>query len=270
MWWKGTIIRKLILTLETGLFLFVFRKLFIILYIIASKDARFSYMFIVPILSFHLFIRYRKKEAGPVPFLAGSSVLVLGLSLYYLLKDMSQPTILGVAFVISLVGLLLVNTSYKYVRNILPSLVMLLLLFPLPNFINAPLNLNLQIISTQIATILINLSGVSASAQANLIKLPGLFLNVAEVCSGIGVLFSFVTFGAFLSLMTKTGLIKKTVLFLLSVPFAIIANSVRLFIVSLCYYYLHMKEHIMVGLVVYLITGFCYYAIYNAVTKDAE
>lgn len=131
------------------------------------------------------------------------------------------------AFVIALFGVVLYVGGKPWIKILLFPLLLLLFMIPIPQIIYARLTLSLQKIASALGEWLIDLMGIPVIREGNLLRLPSQTLDVAEACSGIRSLLSL----GFLSLVYGYFADRRTwirwVLFLATVPIAIVANGIR-------------------------------------------
>jgi exosortase D (VPLPA-CTERM-specific) len=141
------------------------------------------------------------------------------------------------AYLVSLYGLVLAFLGWPACRLIAAPLLILLFMIPLPSYILTNLSTNLQLLSSQIGVAFIRLFGVSVFLEGNVIDLGGYKLQVAEACSGLRYLLPLMTMGFLIAYFYKGATWKRILLFLSSMPIAVIMNSIRVGIIGV------MVEH---------------------------
>jgi exosortase len=106
-------------------------------------------------------------------------------------------------------------------------LFLLCFMVPIPNLIFNKITFPLQILASQLADASLMILNVPVLREGNILELPGQRLQVVEACSGIRSLLSL----TFLSLVYGYFFEKRRwmrlVLFLITVPIAILANAGR-------------------------------------------
>jgi exosortase len=75
--------------------------------------------------------------------------------------------------------------------------------------------------------------GVTLLRSGNMIQMPGMTIEVADVCSGTHKLLSIAAFAAIFGALYNMGLSKRVMLILLSLPIALIVNVIRISIIIL-------------------------------------
>ncbi|HSP67548.1 MAG TPA: exosortase/archaeosortase family protein [Bryobacteraceae bacterium] len=131
------------------------------------------------------------------------------------------------AFLMSLLGLLLVLGGTALVRELLFPLLLLPFMIPLPTVIYNQITFPLQLFASAVAEKSLDVLNVPVLRDGNILELASQKLSVAEACSGIRSLLSL----SFLSLVYAYFFDRKVwmrwVLLVATVPIAIVANSAR-------------------------------------------
>jgi len=172
---------------------------------------------LVSLLTAVILIRHTRVPCRGRPVLGG---LVLGASLLLHLTACFARVNFVSAF--SLIG-------------VLAGLVLMLwgaflaFMVPLPEVSIAQLNFRLKMWAAEAGVWLANLLGVLAERSGNQVFLEGgKHLVIANVCNGLRTLISLVAFGAMYAYVCKLRGIWRIILFGLSVPVAVVSNSVRI------------------------------------------
>lgn len=131
------------------------------------------------------------------------------------------------AFLMSLLGLLLVLGGTALVRELLFPLLLLPFMIPLPTVIYNQITFPLQLFASAVAEKSLEVLNVPVLRDGNILELASQKLSVAEACSGIRSLLSL----SFLSLVYAYFFDRKIwmrwVLLIATIPIAIVANSAR-------------------------------------------
>jgi len=131
------------------------------------------------------------------------------------------------AFLISLVGMLLVLGGTGVVRQLSFPLLLLLFMIPIPTVIYNQITFPLQLFASSVAERSLDMMNIPVLQNGNILELASQKLSVAEACSGIRSLLSL----SFLSLVYAYFFDRKVwmrwVLLIATIPIAIIANSAR-------------------------------------------
>ena len=101
-------------------------------------------------------------------------------------------------------------------------------MIPIPAIIFNQITFPLQILASKVATGVLQLIGIPALRDGNIIQIPAMALEVAEACSGIRSLLSLVTLAIMYGYLMETSVFVRVVLALGSIPIAVAANSLRI------------------------------------------
>jgi exosortase len=149
-------------------------------------------------------------------------VLVLGV----LGADIFLPR---VSFLILLAGLIIFFQGWTFFRAILFPWAFLILMIPIPALIINRVTFPFQLLATGLSAALLELVGVPVGREGNIIYLASGPLDVAEACSGIRSLLTLVTLAIVYGYLMETRKWVRVVLVCLTVPIALVANSLRVF-----------------------------------------
>jgi exosortase len=184
--------------------------------------------FVLPVVG--LVVWQRRGELPsiqPEPNWWGFAIAVWGAVQMLLGTLAAQVFIARTALLVSIIGGVLFLGGARALRVLAFPLFLLLFLFPIPASIYARVTLPLQIFASTAAETVLNSIGIPVLRDGNILQLPHARLSVVEACSGIRSLLSL----AFLSLVYAYFFDRRVgarwVLFLATVPIAIVANAAR-------------------------------------------
>jgi len=195
-----------------------------------------SHGYLIPFVSLGI-LWFKRREFTSLPkqqSRAGLAVIVLALLLHWLGAKAQQTRL-------SLAGLLLLIWGVPFYFHGWP--VARLLLFPcaylafcIPlNFLDS-MTFPLRILVTVAATGLLNGLGIEAQRSGSAIystAAGGFNFDVADPCSGLRSLLAMTALTAVYAYLTQKTLVKQWILFLSSIPLAIIGNIARITTVAL-------------------------------------
>ena len=95
-----------------------------------------------------------------------------------------------VAFLISLIGVVLLLAGWENFKRLRFPLFLLVFMIPLPAIIYSQITFPLQIFASQAAATFLSLMGIPVLRDGNVLELPSQKLSVVEACSGIRSLLS--------------------------------------------------------------------------------
>jgi exosortase len=200
-----------------------------------STDDDVSHGFFVPIVAGY--IAWTRRDAllriEWKPVWWGIGLLLWAAVQAYLGLLGAELFLQRTAFLMSLLGLLLVLGGTALVRELLFPLLLLPFMIPLPTVIYNQITFPLQLFASAVAEKSLEILNVPVIRDGNILELASQKLSVAEACSGIRSLLSL----SFLSLVYAYFFDRKVwmrwALLIATVPIAIIANSARVTITGL-------------------------------------
>ena len=203
-----------------------------------QNDQNYSVGQLVPLVAIYLVWRRRKQLARlPVsPCWWGLGLILAGqlgsaFGLMFLFESAERY-----AFLLTLVGVLLLLAGRPIVRNLAWVILFLFLMVPLPGRVHDLISEPLQSLATQGAVFMLEVFGVTVSRHGHQIILnhetP---LFVAEACSGLRMLTAFIVVAATFNFLVNRPPWQKAVLLLSSIPIAVACNLVRLCITAVLY-----------------------------------
>ncbi len=162
-----------------------------------------------------------------IPMLtAGMAILMAGqLSSLYVLQHLSLWIVLG--------GIILGVMGFAGLRLTAFPWFLLLTTIPLPAFLFQGLTTKLRLISSTLGVGCLQLMGVSAYQDGNVIDLGPLQLQVVEACSGLQYIFPLMTLALLCAYFFQGALWTRVVIFSSSIPIAIFINGFRIGIIGL-------------------------------------
>jgi len=197
-------------------------------YWIGSED--YSHGMFVPLISLFLIWQARHRLAGAGAEITwwGLAVVVGGLFLYWI-GDLATLFVLQhVSLWLVIVGLVIASIGLRRTRTIAFPLAYLLTSIPLPVFLYASLSSQLQLWSSALGVGFLQLVGVTAFRDGNVIDLGPVQLQVVEACSGIRYLLPLISLALLCAYLFKERMWKRVVLVLSSIPISIVVNGFRI------------------------------------------
>jgi exosortase len=137
------------------------------------------------------------------------------------------------AFLISLVGLLLVLGGKALVRELTFPLLLLPFMIPIPTVIYNRITFPLQLFASWVAEILLGAIDIPVLREGNVLVLASQRLDVAEACSGIRSLLSLTFLALVYAYFFDSKVWMRWALFIAVVPIAILANAGRVTITGI-------------------------------------
>lgn len=183
--------------------------------------------FVIPMC---LYMIWRKREIlseiPSRPTWLGLPILLAGTTIFVLASIIKFHTIYYYSsMLIVLGGMLLIYGSNKTKKIALP-LIFLLFMFPIPTsyyiLITNPLKYYITLFSANI----IKMFGIPVYQEGNLLSFANTKLEVAEACSGVRSIYSYLMIGFMLSIFSKY---KKTIAIMIisAIPLSLFINVIR-------------------------------------------
>jgi len=193
-------------------------------------DSDYSHGFIVVIFAGYLLWRSREqwKQTEVRPSVAGLLWIAVAMATLILGTFGAELFLARVSFVLLLGGLVVYFLGWKMLRAVAAPWAVLFLMIPLPVIVFNEIALPLQFLASKLAGNTLDLLGVPALREGNVITLPSISLNVVEACSGIRSLMALITLAIFYGLLTEKRVWVRTLLVVLAIPLAVGINSLRI------------------------------------------
>ncbi len=194
-----------------------------------NDDQDMGHGFFVPIIAGYIAWQKRSELVGltPKPNWWGLVIVLYGAFQLYIATLGAELFLSRTAFVISMIGMVLLLGGRDYLRIFKFPLFLLFFMVPIPAILYNRITFPLQILATQAADIALGLLGYPVLREGNILELPSQRLDVVEACSGIRSLLSL----TFLSLVYGYFFEKRSwirvALFFSTIPIAIAANACR-------------------------------------------
>jgi exosortase len=195
-----------------------------------SNDDDMGHGFFVPLVSAYIVWLMREK-LGSMEWKGSNWGLVLiGWAAFQLMIGVlgAELFLQRTALIETVVGAVLFLGGWQVLRELAFPLFLLVFMVPLPSIVYNQITFPLQIFASTVAEKLLGALGIPVLREGNVLELASQKLSVVEACSGIRSLLSL----TFLSLVYGYFFDKKPwmkwVLFVATIPIAIIANATRI------------------------------------------
>lgn len=190
----------------------------------------YSHGVFVPFISGYLIwkSRFRLSQVSNEKSWWGLAVIALGLLLYLVGELSTLFVIQHFSLWTVIVGLTVTLIGVRRAKAIAFPLCYLLTAIPLPTFFYASLSSQLQLWSSSLGVGCLQLVGVMAFREGNVIDLGPVQLQVVEACSGIRYLLPLTSLALLCAYLFKDRMWKRVVLVLSSIPISILLNGFRI------------------------------------------
>ncbi|HXW68238.1 MAG TPA: exosortase, partial [Dissulfurispiraceae bacterium] len=151
-----------------------------------SRDD-YNYCYLILLVVLYLIWDKRNKwlNVPAVPSWHGLFIMVPGILLFWIGELAGELFSIYISSWLVAAGILWTHNGWRKLRTMTFPLFMALFLFPLPHFINTKLTFSLKLLSSEIGIKIIQLFGMSAYREGNVIDLGFTQLQVVDACSGL-------------------------------------------------------------------------------------
>lgn len=188
----------------------------------------------------------------------GIVILLVGISILILGSTASELFTKRFSLLIILTGMVLFLFGKQFTKTLIFPIFFLVFMIPIPYIVYDTISFPLKMASSRISTDLLSMVGIPVLRQGNIIHLANTSLEIVDACSGIRSLTSLIALGVIFSYFTQNHLWKKIALVLLTIPIAILANSLRITITGIISHYLgaevaHSFFHTFSGWLIFIV-----------------
>ena len=223
----------------------------------ASEDYAHSFL-IVPIIAYmiwdrrEIFIKYESSGFG------GLLLLVCSVLSYIIALQTQIPTVIFLATAVTLTGLLMYFGGISVFRELAVPIILIFMIIPIPNQLYSMVTLPLQLKVTQMNEVLVQLLGVPIYREGNVLQIPEKSFEVVEACSGLRSLIALTTLSLVFGYFTLQKSLFKCLLFIMSIPIAILVNVIRVFVLVVAFHFFKLDlsvgtTHTILGMAVFLL-----------------
>ena len=208
-------------------------------YLVAHDWMRedYSYGYMIPFVVLYLIWDKRARLAGvpSSPSWLGLIPLGLALCLFWVGELGGEYFSLYMSFWLMIIGLCWLHLGWNKVKEMGFAFVMMLTMFPFPNFLYTKISWQLKLISSQLGVAMMQALGMSAFREGNVIDLGFTQLQVVDACSGLRYLIPLIVLGLLLAYFYKAEFWKRAVIVISTVPLSILTNSMRIALTGVVY-----------------------------------
>jgi exosortase len=185
--------------------------------------------FFVPIVAAYIAWQSKDKllNAGLKPNYWGLAIVLFAALQLYLGTLGAEIFIARTAFVESIIGVTLFFGGFQALKILAFPLFLLFFMIPIPAIIYNRITFPLQMFASQVAEASLSIIGIPVFREGNVLELASQKLSVVEACSGIRSLLSLTFLSLVYSYFFDSRPWMRIVLFLATIPIAIVANAGR-------------------------------------------
>jgi exosortase len=216
-------------------FVIVYFQVFVSLVKAWIRTPEFSHGFLIPLVSaFIVFHRRNKlKSVNLRPNVWGILVLAFGLLMYIFGMLGKIEIAFQFSLIVSIGGLILLFGGRELTLQLLFPVGFLIFMIPIPESIEVLITGPMKLFATKSAVGISQAMGIPVLREGNIIHLSGLSLFVQDACSGLRSVISLLPLGIIFAYFTKRSRSKRLLIVAITIPIALIANILRIWLTIL-------------------------------------
>lgn len=195
-----------------------------------TENEDYGHGIFVPFISLAL-IWWRREHilaAGLAPTWWGLLPVTLGLGLFVVGELATLYFLQHLSFWLVFIGLVLSIAGLPAMRRMAFPLGYLLVMIPPPHMLQQSLSSSLQLISSALGVGCLQLVGITAFREGNVIDLGPMQLQVVEACSGLRYLFPLMALTLLCAYLFQDRMWRRVVLVASAIPLAVLLNGLRI------------------------------------------
>lgn len=198
-----------------------------------SFGADYSHGYLIPFVSLFIIWQQRDKffAATKKVCVVGLYVIIAALIMHWVGAKMQQTRLSLISLILLFWGIPFYFFGWQVAKLLIFPCAYLIFCVPL-NFLDS-LSFPLQKIATQISFVMLNSLGIECERVGTMLMSPYFQLNVEAPCSGLRSLLAMTALTAVYAFFTQKTLLKKWILFALSIPIAVAGNIGRIMSIAL-------------------------------------
>ncbi len=193
-------------------------------------DPQYSHGILIPLFSFYLLYLRRDQlvfDDQPSYFFSWA-IIFFGLGMRIVAGMLSFLPLDGLSFILVLFGGAGLLCGRKNQRVSFGPILFLIFMIPLPYQMQKWMGEELQTVATLVTTNILQTLGQPALADGNIILLDEVKLEVANACSGLRMLMTFIAFAVATVLVIQRCWVVKLLILVSSIPIALVVNILRI------------------------------------------
>lgn len=200
-----------------------------------DRDSYYSHGILIPFVSAYL-IWNKRDVLAKIPVESspwGLRIFFLGIVMHMISALFHVYFSSGFSTIIVLFGLILHFFGERIFRHIFFPVFFLIFMIPLPIVTIANISFKLKVFAAQLATVILNDHlRIPCFQDGSTIRMQHTQVIVDDVCSGLRSLISLTALGSIFAYWIKGGWFKKSIVFLSTIPIAVVTNALRIVFLS--------------------------------------
>lgn len=202
------------------------------------ENETFSYGFLIPFIVGYLVWerRVRLKLISPQPALWAAIPLFIAVMFGLVGQAIGEMFSMRVSMVLALASMVYLLLGREYFTLLRFPLFYLALMIPVPYVLIKNLTYQLRYLDAAHAANILAFLGIPVFVDTYFIHIPNMVLEVADVCSGVSSVFALFVLGTLYAYYLPVRTHMKVLLVACTFPFAMIANLIRIVVISVLAY----------------------------------
>lgn len=199
-----------------------------------ARDSYYSHGILVPFVSLYL-IWQEKEEINKITWKEspwGMRLIIIGIITHIISAVFRIYFSSGFSMLLVFIGMILYFAGEKFFQKIIFPIAFLIFMIPLPEVAIVNISFKLKLFAAEIAAIILNNMRIPALRDGSVIQMRNAQVVVDDVCSGLRSLISLTALGAIFAFWMKSAMWKRILLFLSTIPIAVITNVFRVIFLS--------------------------------------
>jgi len=199
-----------------------------------ERDSYYSHGILIPFVTAFLIWQIKDEIAKIKPKESswGLPLIVAGVLVHLAASLFRVYFVSAFSMLVVLIGLVLYFFGAEFFKKIAFPVLFLLFMIPLPWVVIANLSFKLKLFAAELSLHVIRGIGIQAIRDGSVIMMPHAHVIVEDVCSGLRSLISLMALGTIFAYWFKGAMWKRILIFLFTIPIAIITNMCRVVILS--------------------------------------
>jgi len=211
------------------LFIVLYSPIFPDMYHLWIENSNNSHGLLVPFVSLYLMWTKRGNIEWDrtTPSNIGLLILVVSLLCYIIGYAGGIEVLPRLTIVITLIGLIIFNLGLEFFSLISFPILFLFFMIPFPVSIVGLVSFPLQLFATEVSAFIISSLSIPVFITGNMLHFANTSLEVAEACSGIRSLVSYLMLGFLFAYLMNGSVKRRSIMVLLAIPLAFFSNILR-------------------------------------------
>lgn len=199
-----------------------------------ARDSYYTHGILVPFVTIYLIWQKREllKKTIIKPNLWGVALILTGILFHIGASLFRVYFVSGFSILLVLFGLVIFFFGLSILKIIWLPMFFLIFMIPLPMIIITGISFRMKLLAAKIATGVLHQIRIPAMREGSMIYMPHAYVVVDDVCSGLRSLISLTALGSVFAYMSSTIPLKKWIIFLSTIPIAIVTNVIRVVILA--------------------------------------